>query len=215
MCSYLLIVMVKFLSKLTLVGLLATMLASCAAIKSGRDELVIIDTKFGDMKLILYNQTPQHKANFIKLAEEGFYNGTTFHRIIDGFVIQGGDPNTKDDDKTNDGMGGPGYTVPAEFVDSLTHVQGAVAAAREGDRTNPKRASSGSQFYIVENKEGTHFLDGKYTVFGQVVQGMNVVKKIAKQPKDARDHPLEDIKMTVTVKKMSKKKIQKFYGFTY
>ena len=215
MCSYLLIVMVKFLSKLTLVGLLATMLASCAAIKSGRDELVIIDTKFGDMKLILYNQTPQHKANFIKLAEEGFYNGTTFHRIIDGFVIQGGDPNTKDDDKTNDGMGGPGYTVPAEFVDSLTHVQGAVAAAREGDRTNPKRASSGSQFYIVENKEGTHFLDGKYTVFGQVVQGMNVVKKIAKQPKDARDHPLEDIKMTVTVKKMSKKKIQKIYGFTY
>lgn len=207
--------MVKIFSKLTFAALLTVVLASCVALKARRDELVTIETKFGDMHLVLYNQTPQHKANFIKLAKEGFYNGTTFHRIIDGFVIQGGDPNTKDGDKTNDGMGGPGYTVSAEFVDSVTHIQGAVAAAREGDRVNPQKASSGSQFYIVENEEGTHFLDGNYTVFGQVIKGLDVVEKIAIQAKDARDRPLEDIKMTVTVKKMSKKKIQKTYGFTY
>lgn len=181
----------------------------------GKDEVVTISTSFGDIAILLFDQTPQHKANFIKLAKEGFYNGTTFHRIIDGFVIQGGDPNTKDSDNANDGMGGPGYTVSAEFVDSLTHIQGAVAAARESDRINPQKASSGSQFYIVENEEGTHFLDGNYTVFGQVIKGLDVVEKIAIQAKDARDRPLEDIKMTVTVKKMSKKKIQKTYGFTY
>lgn len=181
----------------------------------GKDEVVTITTSFGDITLLLFDKTPQHKENFLKLAKEGFYNGTSFHRIIDGFMIQGGDPNTKDDDSSNDGAGGPGYTVPAEFVKEYTHVKGVIAAAREGDRSNPKKASSGSQFYIVENEDGTHFLDGNYTVYGQVIKGIEVVEKIAEQKKDGRDKPLEDIKMSVTVKKMSKKKIQKVYEYTY
>lgn len=181
----------------------------------GKDEVVTIHTNLGDISLILFDETPKHKENFLKLAKEGFYNGTTFHRVIDNFMIQGGDPNTKDDDPSNDGAGGPGYTVPAEFVQKLTHVKGAVAAARQGDRVNPERASSGSQFYIVENDEGTHFLDTKYTVFGQVIQGLDVVEKIAKVEKDGRDRPLQDIKITMTVKRMSKKKIQKLFGYEY
>lgn len=181
----------------------------------GKDEVVTIHTSFGDIILILYDETPFHKENFLKLSKEGFYDGTTFHRVIDGFMIQGGDPNTKDDDKTNDGAGSPGYTVPAEFRQELTHDQGVIAAAREGDRTNPKKVSNGSQFYIVENKDGYHSLDGKYTVFGKVIKGIEVVEKIAEQKKDRRNRPLEDVKMTVTVKKMSKKKIEKLYGYTY
>ncbi len=183
--------------------------------QAGKEEVVTIHTNFGDIVLVLYDQTPKHKANFLKLAKEGFYDSTTFHRIINGFMIQGGDPNTKDDDPTNDGAGGPGYTVPAEFVDSLTHIKGAIAAAREGDRVNPKKASSGSQFYIVENQDGTHFLDGNYTIFGKVISGMEIVEKIAEQKKDERDKPIEAIKMTMTVKKMRKKKIQKVYEYKY
>jgi len=181
----------------------------------GKDEVVTIETNLGSISILLYDETPKHKENFLKLSEEGFYNGTTFHRIINDFMIQGGDPNTKDDNPANDGQGNPGYTVPAEFVDSLTHVKGAVAAARQGDRVNPAKASSGSQFYIVEKDEGTHFLDGNYTVFGHVIQGLGVVEKIAEQKKDARDKPIADIKMTVTVKRMSKKKIQKLYNYVY
>ena len=181
----------------------------------GKDQVVTISTDFGDITLLLSDKTPKHKANFLKLAEEGFYDGTTFHRIIDNFMIQGGDPNTKDDDKTNDGLGGPDYSVPAEFVEELTHKQGVIAAAREPDRSNPEKASSGSQFYIVENKDGYHSLDGNYTVFGEVIKGIDVVEKIAEQKKDGRNKPLEDIKMTVTIKKMSKKKIQKVYAYTY
>lgn len=181
----------------------------------GKDDVVTIHTNLGEISLILFNQTPKHKENFLKLAKEGFYDGTTFHRVIDDFMIQGGDPNSKDDDPTNDGIGGPGYTVPAEFVPELTHIKGALAAARKGDRVNPEKASSGSQFYIVENEEGSHFLDTKYTVFGQVIKGMEVVEKIAEVEKDGRDRPKEDIKITITIKKMSKKKIQKLYAYTY
>ncbi len=181
----------------------------------GKDQVVTIHTDFGDVTLLLSDKTPLHKANFLKLAEEGFYNGTTFHRVIDNFMIQGGDPNTKDDDPTNDGLGDPGYTIPAEFVEELTHNKGVIAAAREPDRANPSKASNGSQFYIIENEEGYHPLDGKYTVFGEVIKGIEVVEKIAVQKKDGRNKPLEDIKMTITVKKMSKKKIQKLYGYTY
>lgn len=112
-------------------------------------------------------------------------------------------------------MGGPGYTIPAEFVEKLAHVKGAVAAARQNDRVNPEKASSGSQFYIVENSDGTHYLDNKYTVFGQVINGMEVVEKIAEAEKDGRNRPLENIKMTVTVKRMSKKKIQKQFDYAY
>lgn len=181
----------------------------------GKDELVTISTDFGDITLILFDKTPLHKENFLKLAKEGFYDGTTFHRIIDNFMIQGGDPNTKDDDPTNDGQGGPNYRVPAEFIEEITHNKGVIAAAREGDRTNPEKVSNGSQFYIVENKDGYHSLDGKYTVFGHVISGFDVVEKIAEQKKDGRNKPLKDIKMTVTVKKMSKKKIQKIYAYKY
>ncbi len=181
----------------------------------GKDQLVTIHTDFGDIILLLSDKTPKHKANFLKLAEEGFYDGTTFHRVIDNFMIQGGDPNTTDDDNTNDGQGGPGYTVPAEFVPELTHNRGAIAAARAPDRSNPQKASNGSQFYIVENENGYHSLDGNYTVFGVVIRGFDVVEKIAVQNKDRRNKPLNDIKMTITVKKMSKKKIQKVYAYTY
>lgn len=181
----------------------------------GKDEVVTITTSFGDITLLLFDKTPQHKENFLKLAKEGFYDGTSFHRVIDRFMIQGGDPKSKDDDKSNDGTGGPSYTVPAEFVKEYTHVQGAIAAARAGDRTNPQKASNGSQFYIVENEDGYHSLDEKYTVFGKVISGIEVVEKIAEQKKDGRNNPLEDIKMTMSVKKMSKKKIQKVYEYTY
>lgn len=181
----------------------------------GKDVVVTIITNLGDITLLLFDKTPQHKENFLKLAKEGFYDGTTFHRIIDGFMIQGGDPNSKDDNKTNDGSGGPGYTVPAEFVEDYTHVRGVIATARQPNRVNPKKSSNGSQFYIVENEDGYHSLDGEYTVFGQVIIGFDVVEKIAVQKKDGRDRPLEDIKMTVTVKKMSKKKIQKVYDYKY
>ncbi len=181
----------------------------------GKDQVVTIYTDFGDITFLLYDKTPKHKANFLKLAKEGFYDGTTFHRIINNFMIQGGDPNTKDNDPTNDGLGGPEYSVPAEFVEELTHNKGVIAAAREPDRVNPSKASSGSQFYIVENEEGYHSLDGDYTVFGEVIQGIEVVEKIADQKKDPRNKPLEDIKITMMVKRMSKKKIQKIYGYTY
>lgn len=176
-----------------------------------KDYVVTIETEFGEIVILLYDTTQNHKENFIKLAKDKFYDGTTFHRIIDGFMIQGGDPNSKDDNPGNDGRGGPGYTIPAEFVQGLTHKYGALAAARMGDAVNPKKESSGSQFYIVENKEGAHFLDNNYTVFGQVIQGMEVVEKIAVQPKNAGDRPKSDITMKVSVKKMKRSKIVKKY----
>jgi cyclophilin family peptidyl-prolyl cis-trans isomerase len=191
---------------------------------SSKDAVVEISVELPDstgaMKkeslfLILFDEMPLHKANFIKLAKEGYYTGTTFHRIIDGFMIQGGDPNSKDTDPNNDGMGGPAYTIPAEFNPDFKHVRGAVAAARMGDQTNPKRESSGSQFYIVENHQGTNFLDNAYTVFGQVIKNMDLIDKIAVQQKDFRDRPVKDIKMTVTVKQLKKKAITKMYGYQY
>lgn len=181
----------------------------------GKDQLVTITTPQGEIRLVLFDDTPKHKENFLKLAREGFYDGTAFHRVIDGFMIQGGDPNTKDADPGNDGLGNPGYTVPAEINPAHKHVRGAVAAARQDDRVNPSRASSGSQFYIVENHDGTPMLDGVYTVFGQVVDGLEVVDKIAEQPKGGRDRPLNDIKMQVKVEDVKKKKIAKKYKYDY
>ena len=179
---------------------------------SKKDKVVTITTPQGEIKLILFDETPKHKENFLKLAEEGFYNGTTFHRIIENFMIQGGDPNSKNDSPNDDGMGNNGYMVPAEFRPELTHVKGALAAART---ENPEKASSGCQFYIVQNELGTHFLDGNYTVFGQTIAGLDVVDAIAKQPKDYRDRPLADVKMTVKVEEMKKKKITELYGYQY
>lgn len=169
-------------------------------------ELVRIKTSFGNMLIYLYDATPQHKANFLKLAKEGYFNGTTFHRIIQNFVIQGGDPNSKDTDPNNDGEGGPSYTIPAEIKPDIKHKYGAVGAARDN---NPEKASSGSQFYIVVNKNGTHQLDGNYTVFGEVLEGMDVAQKIAQQEKDGRDRPNTAIPMTVEVIKVKPSSLAK------
>ncbi len=181
----------------------------------GKDQLITISTPQGDLRLLLFDDTPRHKENFLKLAKDGFYDGTTFHRVIDGFMIQGGDPNTKDEDPSNDGGGNPGYTIPAEILPKYKHQRGAVAAARMGDQVNPQKASSGSQFYIVENHNGTPQLDEAYTVFGQVIDGLDVIDKIAEQPKDGRNRPLSDIRMKVKVEQVRKKKISRKYDYTY
>lgn len=184
--------------------------------KNGDDntaKVVEVSTRFGDITIWPYKATPKHRKNFLKLARKGFYDSTTFHRIIDGFMIQGGDPNTKMENPKNVGKGGPGYKLEAEIVDSLKHDYGAVAAARKSDRVNPERKSSGSQFYIVENKQGTHQLDGKYTVFGQVIQGMKVVEEIAAQPTANRNRPKKPIHMQMEVKELSLKKLKKQYGY--
>ena len=249
------------------------------------EEVAVISTKFGEMIVRLYDATPEHKANFLKLAKEGFYDSTTFHRIIEGFMMQGGDPNSKDDNLRNDGQGGPGYTLPAEIVRGYIHKKGALAAARMGNDTNPDMRSSGSQFYIVhgrqrterdvdqllaqannnieqglistyvgspENTEvkqridqaimdgntgivseiiteikplatkdfeplvytpqqrevymtqgGVPYLDGSYTVFGEVIQGLAVVDSIVQAKKNYADRPVEDIPMIVRVQTMT------------
>jgi cyclophilin family peptidyl-prolyl cis-trans isomerase len=174
-----------------------------------KDYLVTITTELGEIQLVLFDVTPKHKENFLKLTQRGFYNGTTFHRIIKDFMIQGGDTLSKDDNSQNDGTGTLGYTIPAELVDSLTHNRGMLAAARMGDGVNPTKASSSCQFYIVQAKNGTHFLDNQYTVFGKVIKGMSIVDAIALLPKDARDRPLKDVKMHITGKLTKKKKIAK------
>ena len=176
-------------------------------------EIVQIETSFGNILIWLYDQTPKHKKNFLKLAKSGFYNGTTFHRIIQNFMIQGGDPNSKDNDPSNDGQGGPNYTIEAEFNPGLTHIYGALAGARMGDQVNPEKKSSGSQFYIVNNKAGTHFLDQNYTVFGQVIKGMEAVETISIQAKGQNDRPVADIKMKLKVVNISKEDLQSKYNF--
>ena len=199
-----------------------------ADVKKEKEQLVKISTKYGDMIIKLYNETPLHRDNFIKLAQDSFYNGTLFHRVIAGFMIQGGDPESKAAvPGAMYGNGGPGYTIPAEFNKNLFHKKGALAAARMGDAQNPQRRSSGSQFYIVQGKTytqmqlnkmeqqagsrippehkevymtqgGTPFLDLMgYTVFGEVIMGMEVIDKIAAVKTAPGDRPLEDIKMTV------------------
>jgi peptidyl-prolyl cis-trans isomerase B (cyclophilin B) len=212
--------MMSCLSRLSLLlGLLLVSLPSWAGkspLKSKKDELVTISTSLGDIRLILFSDTPLHRANFLKKAKAGFYDGTTFHRVIPQFMVQGGDANSKDNDPTNDGQGQPDEpTIPAELAAGHKHEYGAVAAARQGDFANPQRASSSSQFYLVENHQGAHFLDGQYTVFGQVIQGQEVIDKIAALPKDARDRPLTDLKMTMKVEKIKKKKVTALYGYKY
>lgn len=180
-----------------------------------KDYLCTINTSFGQMLVVLHDSTPLHKENFIKLSKSKFYDSTTFHRIIKGFMIQGGDINSKDKDPNNDGMGSNGYTIPAEFNKNFTHIQGALAAARMGDNVNPKKESSGCQFYIVENPQGTHFLNNNYTVFGQVIKGIEVISKIAEQPKNQMDRPLNDIKISIKVEYLKKKKIEKMHGWKF
>jgi len=157
----------------------------------------VIHTDLGDMKGILYNETPQHRDNFVKLAKSGYYDGTLFHRVILGFMIQGGDPDSKNAKPGQAlGMGGPAYTIPAEFNPALKHKRGALAAART---ENPAKASSGSQFYIVEPEKGAHFLDNNYTVYGEITEGLDVITKIASVQKDGSDRPVKDIKMTIKI----------------
>jgi len=153
----------------------------------------IIKTKFGEMEIAFFpDKAPKHAENFITLAKSGFYNGTIFHRVIPGFMIQGGDPNTKDPKKPETyGMGGPGHHVNAEFNDT-PHRRGVLSMARTNDPN-----SAGSQFFIVV--KDSNFLDGQYTVFGEVVKGMEVADKIANLPRNARDLPTERAEMTVVV----------------
>jgi peptidyl-prolyl cis-trans isomerase B (cyclophilin B) len=275
---------------------IVTAFAQKPAKPSKTDYLVTIKTKFGDMVAILYDETPKHKANFLKLAKEHYFDSTLFHRVIADFMIQGGDPDSKKA-KPGDrlGGGGPSYTVEAEFNPKFYHEKGSLSAARSGDNVNPTKASSGSQFYIVQGKKftadelttdpqkfnaayskffenqankpiydslgklyqaqdrenfdkyikslksqvetetgmktekdispeqvkaytevgGAPHLDGSYTVFGKVIKGLEVIDKIAIQPRDGADRPTDDIRMTIVVEELSKKKITKLYGYVY
>ena len=156
---------------------------------------VILKTKFGEMEIVLFpDLAPKHVASFLKLAKSGFYNGTIFHRILPGFMIQGGDPLTKDPANRNRfGTGGPGYTVPAEFS-KVAHEKGILSAARTQDPD-----SAGSQFFIMVDK--APHLDGQYTVFGEIVKGVEVAETIVGQPRDLKNNPLERIEMTIEVMK--------------
>jgi len=280
--------------------LFTSLMTGCAQTKK-TDYVVTIKTQYGDMVAILYDETPKHKENFIKLAKEKFYDSLLFHRVIEGFMIQGGDPESKKAKVGQSlGRGGPGYTVDAEITPKFFHEKGSFSAARLGDQMNPTKASSGSQFYIVQGKPiteeefiqleqnilyskksqclrdllgkpqfgsvrdqvmekqraqdvqwlnsffekcdtlilqdnpnykpfsftpeqkekyetvgGAPHLDGDYTVFGKVIKGLDVIDKIAAQPKGQGDRPVEDIRMMVTVEEMSKKKIEKDYGYVY
>lgn len=153
-----------------------------------------IVTSHGIMKIRLYSKTPQHRDNFVKLVSEKYYDGLRFHRVIEGFMIQGGDPFSRDTSMINSwGTGGPDYTIPAEFIPEYTHKKGAIAAARKGDMANPRKASSGSQFYIVHNESTCCHLDGQYTVFGEVYEGLEVIDNIAMVDVDRYDRPYEDV----------------------
>ena len=161
-----------------------------------------IVTNYGTMRVQLYSKTPKHRDNFAKLALEGYYDGLLFHRVINGFMIQGGDPLTRDTSMVAKyGTGGPDYTVPAEFVPEYKHKKGALAAARRGDAANPLKASSGSQFYIVQSPEACAQLDGAYTVFGQTLSGLDVIDKIAavptykNQPPKPNDFPRKPVEI--------------------
>ncbi len=259
------------------------LIQSCAMDK---DVLITISTPYGEMKAILYDETPLHKKNFIELSETGKFDSTIFHRVIENFMIQGGDVNLVSENEID-------YTIPAEFNDNLFHRKGEIAAARMGDNVNPDKESSGCQFYIVQGKVykeeeltldinalyggvrrllqeeeysdmrqkfidaqndpeetqklaislsdvceekyglqirktisddilkayttvgGVPHLDGAYTVFGRIVEGLDVIDKIASVKTGAADKPLEDIPMTFKIKKISKEKITKDYGYSY
>jgi peptidyl-prolyl cis-trans isomerase B (cyclophilin B) len=161
--------------------------------EEARGPKAIIKTKFGDMDIVFFpEKAPKHVENFIALAKSGFYNGTIFHRVIPGFMIQGGDPNTKDLNKPETyGQGGPSQKLKAEFND-IPHRRGILSMARTSDPN-----SAGSQFFIVV--KDSNFLDKQYTVFGEVVKGMEAVDKIVSLPKNSRDLPTERAEMTIVV----------------
>lgn len=178
---------------------------------STKDTIVEITTEFGAMYLYLYKGTPLHRANFHKLASEGFYDTTEFHRIIQNFMIQGGDPLSKDDDRTNDGTGGPGYTIPAEIdTTRYKHDLGSIAAARTN---NPEKASSGCQFYIVVSEEGTKHLNGLYTVFGKMLEGNDVADSIVTRKTGASNRPVERIPMYIKLIPKTHNQLKKEFDF--
>ncbi|AYL98210.1 peptidylprolyl isomerase [Mucilaginibacter celer] len=217
------------MKKLFTLSILLLSITAAAFARPPKNQYVRIHTTYGDCIIRLYNETPLHRDNFIKLTKKGFFNGTLFHRVIQNFMIQGGDPDSKDPVKAKPGAelgnGDVGYTVPAEFRDSLFHKRGVLAAARD---ENPTKASSGCQFYITEGKRftdgkldtlentrlkgrkipvwqrewyktvgGVPHLDQNYTVFGEVVSGIDMVDRIAAVKKDKNDRPATDIPMTV------------------
>jgi len=209
------------------VRIIAFILGICFIMSCNSDSktYVTIKTEFGDMKVELYDFTPKHKASFVKLVKDGFYKDLLFHRVIPGFMIQGGDPNSRDaGPEVSLGSGGPGYKIDAEI--GAPHFKGTLAAARQGDNMNPERKSSGSQFYLVQGKVqsdqeldgyekrgkfnynqeqrnkyktigGTPALDNQYTVFGEVVEGLEIIDKIANVKTNEGDRPYEDIKMNI------------------
>ena len=179
----------KALTRNLVVVLLSTLLLTAVV---SAQEIAVIETKFGKIEVQFFkDKAPGHVKNFKDLARKGFYDGTTFHRVIPGFMIQGGDPNTKSDDRSNHGMGGPGYSIKAEFNDT-PHKRGILSMARSKDPN-----SAGSQFYIVVKDSA--FLDGQYTAFGKVLSGMTVADQIVNAPRDSRDNPNERIEMKVKV----------------
>jgi len=284
---------------LLLIISLLGLLSGCAQKSDKNDYVVTIKTSYGDMVAILYDETPRHKENFIKLAREKYFDSLLFHRVMQGFMIQGGDPDSRNAQPGQPlGMGSPGYTIPAEFNPALFHERGALSAARQPDEQNPGKESSGSQFYIVQgtvinkadsdnlkidnmklnqgfqmiagnpsNKPlmdslmevyatgdmrayqkkiislvpriekltnlkitrevspekieayttigGAPHLDGEYTVFGKVIKGLDVVDKIALVSVTSGSRPREDVRMTVTVEEMPRKKITKEFGYQY
>ena len=208
------------IKKILFIVLVAVLTIQC----SQQPQYIQIQTEFGDIKLLLYDSTPKHRDNMVKLVKQGFYDGLLFHRVINGFMIQGGDPNSKDAPPDQAlGAGGPGYQIDAEL--GIPHIAGSLAAARTGVG-NPEKKSSGSQFYIVQGKPvtaaqldaiekkrhfkysqkqradylakgGTPQLDNEYTVFGKVVEGMEVVEKIAHVATGSGDRPVQDVKMNI------------------
>ena len=166
---------------------------------SSADPIAVIETTYGTIIIQLFpDVAPGHVDNFVRLANEGYYDGTTFHRVIPGFMIQGGDPNSKDGDRSNDGQGGhsangPNTFVNAEFSQTLTHKRGILSMARA---QNPN--SAGSQFFIVV--ADSNFLDGQYSIFGEVIEGMDVADKIVNVKKDSADNPLDKVTMKVTIR---------------
>ena len=210
------------MKKIILAALVLIGLTCQAQNATEKETIIVIKTNYGTIKAKLYNDTPLHRDNFIKLVNEGWYNNSPFHRIIKNFMIQGG--------QNSDGRLDPGYKVPAEIKSNHFHKKGALCAARQPDQVNPKKASSGSQFYIVQGQKyddqtldmyedrmgkvigakqrqayktvgGTPHLDGDYTVFGEVIEGMDVVDKIAAVKTGRMDAPIEAVTMTIEIEK--------------
>lgn len=213
------------MKKLLFISFIALILNACTNSPKDKGADAIIETSYGVIKVKLYDSTPKHKANFLKLAKEGYYNDLLFHRVISKFMIQGGDPNSRNAPAgAMLGAGGPSELIPAEI--GAKHFKGALAAARTGGPGNPEKKSSGSQFYIVQGDVinpaqlqmlasqkgityteeeakkystigGVPFLDGDYTVFGEVIEGLDIIDKIAAVQTDANNRPFTDVKMKV------------------